>query len=91
MSDNLQSFSFDEPINRRDVPALKFHPRVLGSGGEELFAAGVADMNFRAAPPVLDALKRRLDHGVFGYEAVPDGLFPSLVQWLDARHRWRVD
>jgi len=91
MSDNPQSFSFDEHINRRDVPALKFHPRVLGSGGEELFAAGVADMDFRAAPPVLDALKRRLDHGVFGYEAVPDGLLPSLVQWLHARHGWRVD
>lgn len=64
---------------------------VLGRGGEDLFAAGVADMDFRAPPPVLDALQRRLDHGVFGYEAVPDGLLSSLVHWLYVRHAWRVD
>lgn len=90
MSDNCRPFSFDEDIDRRDVPALKFHPTVLGRGGEDLFAAGVADMDFRAPPPVLDALQRRLNHGVFGYEAVPDGLLPSLVQWLFTRHDWRV-
>jgi len=91
MSENCEPCSFDENIDRRDVPALKFHPRVLGPGGEELFAAGVADMDFRAPPPVLEALQRRLNHGVFGYEAVPDGLLPSLVQWLCARHDWRVN
>lgn len=91
MSENCEPCSFDENIDRRDVPALKLHPRVLGPGGEELFAASVADMDFRAPPPVLEALQRRLNHGVFGYEAVPDGLLPSLVQWLCARHDWRVN
>ena len=86
MSESNKRSLFDETIDRREVPALKFHPRVLGHGGEHLFAAGVADMDIKAAPPVLDALQRRLDHGVFGYEAVPDGLLPSLVDWLEARH-----
>ena len=84
-------FSFDEDIDRRNVPSLKFHPMVLGHGGDDLFAAGVADMDFRAPPPVLDALQRRLNHGVFGYEAVPDGLIPALTQWLYTRHGWRVE
>ena len=91
MSKSYRHLSFDEDIDRRDVPALKVHPRILGHGGEGLFAAGVADMDYRAPPPVLDALRRRLDHGVFGYEAVPDGLLPSLVHWLKARHDWRVE
>ena len=91
MSGSYKPFSLDESINRRDVPALKVHPSVLGAGGEELFAAGVADMDFKAPPSVLDALQDRLKHGVFGYEAVPDGLFPSLVHWLYTRHSWRVD
>lgn len=90
-SDGCELVSFDEIIDRRAIPALKVHPRVLGRGGEELFAAGVADMDFKAPPPVLDALKMRLDHGVFGYEAVPDGLIPALVRWLDVRHDWQVD
>lgn len=81
---------FDEPIDRRAVPALKVHPVVLGKGGEKLFAAGVADMDFRAPPAVLAALQARLDHGVFGYETVPDGLLPALIGWLDKRHGWQV-
>jgi len=83
--------SLDEEINRRDVPALKFHRWVLGRGGEDLFAAGVADMDFKAPPPVLDALQRRLEHGVFGYEAFPEGLMPALIHWMQTRYDWQID
>ena len=56
---------------------------VVGKNAEQLFAAGVADMDFKAPPPVLEAMQKRLDHGVFGYEAVPAGLQPSLLMnWL---------
>ena len=82
---------FDEDIDRGSVPALKVHPRVLGTEGGKLFAAGVADMDFKAPPAVLDALQSRLDHGVFGYEAVPVGLLPALTKWLDVHHGWKVD
>ena len=81
---------FDEKINRRDVPALKTHPMVVGQDGEHLFAAGVADMDFKAAPPVLEAMQKRLDHGVFGYETVPAGLLPALMRWLQNQHDWEV-
>jgi cystathionine beta-lyase len=84
------SLSFDEHIDRREVPALKVHPVVLGQGGDNLFAAGVADMDFRASPAVLAALQTRLDHGVFGYETVPDGLLPALTEWLLKHHGWQV-
>ena len=80
---------FDDQIDRRVVPALKVHPNVIGEG--EFFAAGVADMDFRAPDVVLDALKNRLDHGVFGYETLSEGLMPSLINWLDTRHGWKVN
>ena len=83
-------FLFDEEINRRDVPALKVHPMVVGPDGENLFAAGVADMDFKAPPPVLEAMQKRLDHGVFGYETVPAGLLPALMRWLQVQHDWEV-
>jgi cystathionine beta-lyase len=81
---------FDEEIDRREVPALKTHPMVVGQDGENLFAAGVADMDFKAAAPIVEAMQKRLDHGVFGYETVPAGLQPALMRWLQDRHGWQV-
>jgi cystathionine beta-lyase len=81
---------FDEEINRSDVPALKTHPMVVGQDGENLFAAGVADMDFKAAPPVLEAMQKRLNHGVFGYETMPAGLLSALIEWLRSQHEWEV-
>lgn len=82
---------FDEVINRRSVPALKTHKMVLGDNNEHMFAAGVADMDFKAPSVVLKAMQDRLDHGIFGYEAVPDGLYPALVDWQKQRHNWQLD
>lgn len=90
-SDARDAYNFDEDINRREVPALKVHPMVLGEDGMDLFAAGVADMDFRAPPPVLKAITHRAAHGVFGYETLPDGLLPALTGWLEHRHGWSVE
>ncbi len=91
MSDTGRQISFDEEICRRLVPALKVHPMVLRAGAGDLFAAGVADMDFKAAPVIIEALRKRLDHGVFGYETLPQELLPALIDWLHTRHNWRVD
>jgi cysteine-S-conjugate beta-lyase len=80
---------FDEPIDRGTVPSLKVRSAAK-SDGPALFSGGVADMDFRAAPPILAAMRKRLAHGVFGYESVQDGLFPSLIAWLAERHCWHV-
>ena len=69
----MAEFNFDEEIDRREVQALKPHRIVLGADGMDLFPAGVADMDFRVAPAILDAMKMRMLHGVFGYETVPSG------------------
>ncbi|XXK35121.1 MalY/PatB family protein [Rhodobacteraceae bacterium nBUS_22] len=87
----MVEFDFDETIDRRAVPALKHHRLVLGADGMDLFPAGVADMDFRVAPCIADAIAERATHGVFGYETVPDGLIPALTGWLDIRHGWSVD
>ena len=85
-----EPFDFDEVIDRREVPALKVHRMVLGTDGMDLFPAGVADMDFRAPKPILDAMAQRLAHGVFGYETVPDGLMPALIAWMKQRHAWDI-
>jgi cystathionine beta-lyase len=87
----MPEFDFDEEIDRRAVPALKHHRAVLGSDGLDLFPAGVADMDFRVAQRITDAITERAAHGVHGYETVPDGLIPALTGWLSDRHGWSVD
>ena len=87
----MPEFDFDTVIDRRAVPALKHHRIVLGEDGMDLFPAGVADMDFRVAPCIAQAIARRAVHGVFGYETVPSGLMPALTGWLRARHGWAVD
>ena len=87
----MVEFNFDKPPDRRVTPALKVHPMVLGEDGGNLFPAGVADMDFPVAPAIVQAMRERLEHPVFGYETVPDRLLPSLCQWLSGRHGWQVD
>lgn len=87
----MPEFDFDEEIDRRAVPALKHHRIVLGADGMDLFPAGVADMDFRVAPCITDAIAARAAHGVYGYETVPDGLIPALKGWLENRHGRKVD
>lgn len=87
----MTEFNFDEEIDRREVPALKHHRIVLGADGMDLFPAGVADMDFRVAPCISDAIAKRAAHSVYGYETVPDELKLALTRWLGKRHGWTVD
>lgn len=89
--DGTGNFALDEEIDRRAYPALKWRPKVSGDDGGAVFPGGVADMDFRAPPPVLAAMEQRLHHGVFGYEAMPDGLIEALCGWFATRHGWQID
>ena len=51
----------------------------------------VADMDFQAPAVVLDAIRDRVDHGVFGYTHEPPGFAPALAGHLEARHGWSID
>lgn len=51
----------------------------------------VADMDFRTAPPVVEALKKRVEHGIFGYVCVLDAYYEAVVNWFARRHAWRME
>lgn len=50
----------------------------------------VADMDFRVAQPIIDALHRRVDHGIFGYTRVPEKFYESTISWFERRHGWTI-
>ena len=83
---NNSKFDFDAPVPRRGTASEKWDaPR-----GDDVLPLWVADMDFRAAPAVVDALRRRVDEGVFGYALPPASWHESLVRWLAVRHGWTV-
>ncbi len=50
----------------------------------------IADMDFPAAPPILDALRQRVEHSVFGYTMVPDSYYEAIINWFERRHQWQI-
>jgi cysteine-S-conjugate beta-lyase len=79
-------YDFDEIIDRRPTDCAKWNvydPDVL--------ALWVADMDFRAPQPVVEALRCRVDHGIFGYGLEPPELRPLLQERLERLYGWQVD
>ncbi|MFN4145089.1 MAG: MalY/PatB family protein [Runella sp.] len=76
---------FDRVIDRHHTNSFKWdkYPK-------EVIPVWVADMDFRAAPPILEALDRVTRHGVFGYSRCPNALDEIMVERLRERHQWQV-
>lgn len=83
----METGIFDEPVDRRHSGSFKWDiPE-----GDDVIPAWVADMDFRAAPAIIEALETRVAHGVFGYVRVPDSYYDSLINWFRRRHDWEID
>ena len=71
----MTAFDFDTPVDRRGSGSLKCD---VPAGELPMW---VADMDFRTAPAVREALAERLAHGVFGYSVVPDEWYSAYCDW----------
>lgn len=82
----MAKFNFDEIINRRHTNSYKWD----SAEGDDVLPMWVADMDFRTAPVVAEALRKRVDHGVFGYTKVPEAYYDSIIGWFRSRHGWTI-
>ena len=81
-------FDFDRIMDRRGSMSYKWD----GEGDDaDVIEMWVADMDFPTAPAVIEALRRRVEHGVFGYVSVPDRYYEALTGWFRSRHGWEID
>ena len=94
---------FDEVIDRRNDPfsySSKWS-RTKGTAEhvgvshitDEHIALFVADMDFRCAQPILDALHKTVDHGIFGYSSTDgcDAYYQAICGWFERRDGWSID
>jgi len=77
---------FDQSVDRRGSGCVKWDcDEARGA-----IPMWVADMDFRVAQPIIDALTRRVAHGVFGYTQVPDAYYEAIIRWFANRHSWAI-
>lgn len=81
----MAEFDFDAPVERRGSYSYKWDTTADG-----VLPMWVADMDFKTAPVIIEALRRRVDHGVFGYTAVPDEYYKAVDNWFSRRHGYHV-
>ena len=60
------------------------------SPSEDVIPLWVADMDFRVAPAIQKALRERVEHGVFGYNIVPESYYEAVISWFRRRHQWEI-
>ncbi|MBR5700477.1 MAG: pyridoxal phosphate-dependent aminotransferase [Bacteroidales bacterium] len=80
----MTHFDFDTVIPRRGTDCVKWD-HFSGNA----IPMWVADMDFPTAPAILEALQRRLDHGIFGYEQIPSRYYDAITGWFGRRHGWQ--
>lgn len=80
-------YDFDEIISRRNSNSYKWDA-VMEEG---VLPMWVADMDFRTAPAVVEVLRKRMDHGIFGYTKVPPIYYDAIINWFTRRHGWQID
>lgn len=78
-------YDFDEVVNRRGSHCVKWD-----EASEGVIPLWVADMDFKAAPAIQEAIRKRAEHGVFGYALVEEDYYLAVINWFQSRHDWHI-
>ncbi len=79
-------YNFDELINREGTHSYKYDLREKLFGSDEVYPMWVADTEFKVPDFILNALRGRLDHGIFGYTLLDDDYYNSIIKWNKDKH-----
>ena len=83
-------FDFDQQIERRDSDSYKWDDNERLFGRADLLPFWVADMDFATPAPIIQAIKKRCEHPVFGYGKRSEEYYSAIQDWLKTRHGWDV-
>ena len=83
-------YDFERVVDRTETESIKWVLPRRKLKVEDAIPLWVADMDFAAPPCVAEAIRRRADHGVFGYPATPPSFYQAAIHWLQRRHGWTV-
>lgn len=79
-------YNFDEIVDRKSTESVKWNGVKSLYGRDDVIPMWVADMDFKSPPDVIEALKQRAEHGIFGYPMLDEDYFDPFINWIKARH-----
>lgn len=82
---------FNQVFDRSNTASVKWEMTKLVYGRDDLLPMWVADMDFKPPAMVTEAIKSRVDHGIFGYTFIPPSTGEAIFHWLGRRHQWKID
>ena len=83
-------YDFDKIIDRKGSGALKYDALKERYGRDDLIPLWVADLDFETPDFITDALRKRLEHSLFGYTVTPKELWTTIAKWIYDHHGWKV-
>ncbi len=81
---------FDEMVNRRGSDSVKHNNLIEKFGTEDIIPMWVADMDFKSPKEIVDALKKRVDEGYFGYTYNQKEIYDAIYKWQKERYGWSI-
>lgn len=86
----IMKYDFDTIIDRRGTSSSKWNCRKTDVSVSDILPMWVADMDFASPPPVVEALRQRVDHGIFGYTERTDSYYRAIISWMKRRFDWDI-
>ena len=86
----MSKYNFDKVIDRQGTCAVKIDAMLNRFGRSDLTSMWIADMDFAVCPEIVESLKQRIDHPIYGYAMAKDEFWQSIINWLDTRHGFKV-
>lgn len=84
-------YDFDEIIDLKPFYSVKYDERMKKFGTEDVIPLWIADMDFKTAQPIIDAMIKRAEHGMFGYVSKPLSYREAAAEFQLRRHGWKLD
>lgn len=81
---------FNEKFDRSNTSSVKWELTQTIFGQADVLPMWVADMDFKPPAEITETIKRRIEHGIYGYTFSPPSIAESIREWLKARHRWEI-
>ncbi|WP_409294191.1 MalY/PatB family protein [Peribacillus sp. SCS-26] len=83
-------YNFDEHIPRTNTGSVKWDQSEVLFGDKDILPMWVADMDFKVPQPVIEALKAKAEHGIFGYTGGTASYWDAVIGWMKTRHNWDI-